>query len=122
MKTINYSPSDKIKYFLLRYTLILTYVIFLLLFNCGLDDRYPLKGSFCDIMERPAPCMDVNFREKFIILNGETIPMNMITRVEYNFTYDNKNYELGVLGEHRYHIKELGVENAKEKIFHRRKK
>ncbi len=122
MKTINYSPSDKLKYFVLRFTSFVTYGILLLLFNCGLDDRYPPKGSFCDIMERPAPCMDVNFREKFIILNGETIPLNMITRVEYNFTYENKNYELGVLGEHRYHIKELGVENVKEKIFHRRKK
>ncbi len=93
-----------------------------LFFNCGLDDRYPPKGSFCDIMERPAPCMDVNFREKFIVLNEETIPLNMKTRVEYNFVYNNKNYELGVLGEHRYYIKEMGIENAKEKVFHRRKK
>jgi len=110
----------KIKQFNL--SLLIRYTILVLLIHCGLDDRYPPKGSFCDIMERPAPCMDVNFREKFIILNGETIPLNMITRVEYNFTYENKTYELGVLGEHRYHIKELGVENGKEKIFHRRKK
>ena len=122
MKTINYSPSNKKNYFVLKFPMILVCGVFELLFNCWLDDRYPPKGSFCDIMERPAPCMDVNFREKFIILNGETIPQNMITRVEYNFTYENKNYELGVLGEHRYHIKELGVENVKEKIFHRRKK
>jgi hypothetical protein len=122
MKTIKYYSNDMIKFKYLSLSPILPYVILILLLNCGLDDRYPPKGSFCDIMERPAPCMDVNFREKFIILNGETIPMNMITRVEYNFTYENKTYELGVLGEHRYHIKELGMENAKEKIFHRRKK
>ncbi len=121
MNTKNYS-TDMIKIKLFNPSLILPYAILILLFNCGLDDRYPPKGSFCDIMERPAPCMDVNFREKFIILNGETIPMNMITRVEYNFAYENKTFELGVLGEHRYYIKELGMENAKEKIFHRRKK
>ncbi len=90
--------------------------------DCGLDERYPPKGSFCDIMENPAPCLEIGFKEKVITLNGETLPLNMLTRVHYEFSYQKRRFELGVLGEHRIYIKELDVDASKEKVFHRRKK
>jgi hypothetical protein len=96
--------------------------IVLALLSCGLDERYPPKGSFCDIMENPAPCLDIAFKEKIITINKETLPLSLLTRVHYEFVYKERKFELGVLGEHRIYIKELGVENAKEKVFHRRKK
>jgi hypothetical protein len=92
------------------------------LVDCGLDERYPPKGSFCDIMENPAPCLEIGFKEKVLTLNGESIPLSMINRVHYEFEYQKRKFELGVLGEHRIYIKDLDVNNSKEKIFHRRKK
>ena len=98
-------------------------ILVVLILNCDLHDRYPPKGSFCDIMENPAPCLELDFRNKILNLNGNTIPLSMINRVHYEFEYSDKLYELGVLGEHRIYIKELkGNIDTKEKIFHRRRK
>ena len=97
--------------------------LFLLFFllSCDLHDRYPPKGDFCEIELNPAPCLFVDFREKILDLGEEKIPLQMINRVHYTFSYKERSFEMGVLGEHRLYIKELG-NSAKERTFHRRRK
>ena len=97
------------------------FLIFALTLSCDLHDRYPPKGDFCEIELNPAPCLFVDFREKILDLGEEKIPLQMVYRVHYKFSYQERNFELGVLGEHRLYIKELDL-SAKERTFHRRRK
>lgn len=98
------------------------YIFFIIfLVHCGLHDRYPEKGSFCEIEMNPAPCLFINFREKILDLGDEKILLSMINRVHYTFQYNGKFFELGMLSENRIFIKEE-KDGSKERIFLRRKK
>lgn len=59
----------------------------LLIFQCGLMERkYPPDGEFCDVMHKPTKCIKVQFEKKMIQFSPEEVlPMNSISRVEYEF-------------------------------------
>lgn len=59
----------------------------MLIFQCGLMERkYPPDGEFCDVMHKPTKCIKVQFEKKMIQFSPEEVlPMNSISRVEYEF-------------------------------------
>lgn len=92
-------------------------LVFLVLVNCDLQNRYPDKGEFCIPMQEISECIEVDFREKKLVLNKKDILLNQITRVQYEFNLDANSFMLEVLSEHRVQIRK----EQDKKIYIRKK-
>lgn len=99
-------------------------ILLLLLFLsfCDLQNRFPDEGEFCVPMSTESKCLEVDFRNKKLVFEKEEIPLELITRVQYKFIFQNEFYELQVLSEHRVQILKLESNQSKlVNIFIRKK-
>ncbi|MBK9501404.1 MAG: hypothetical protein KBF99_01635 [Leptospiraceae bacterium] len=80
---------------------------------CDLENRYPDAGEFCTPMKEVPECVQMDFRNKNLILNGSTsshqnkIFLRMINRVEYEYEFENSKLQIDVLSEYRIRIRTL---------------
>jgi hypothetical protein len=86
-----------------------------------LENRYPKDGTFCEIQVNPAPCLEISFREKVLVLNNKKIPLKMLLRVHYEFEEDGRTFEIKLQSEHRFEISEKSNPSYPKKMFHRSK-
>ncbi len=81
------------------------FLVFLVLVNCDLQNRYPDKGEFCVPMQEVSECIEVDFREKKLVLDKKELLLGQISRVQYEFNLDANSFMLEVLSEHRVQIR-----------------
>ncbi len=113
-KNINIRPK--------KFLLPLTQIFLPLLLFCDLENRYPDAGEFCTPMKEIPECVQMDFRNKNLILSGSAsldqkrIFLKMINRVEYEYELDNSKLQIDVLSEHRIRIRTLKLpESALQK-------
>ena len=104
--------------------------ILLSLLFCDLENRYPDAGEFCTPMKEIPECVQMDFRNKNVILNGSAssvqnkISLKMINRVEYEYEFEKAKLQIDVLSEYRIRIRTLKLPEStleKEEIYIRLK-
>ena len=105
------------------------YILFALSF-CDLENRYPDAGEFCTPMREVPECVQMDFRNKNLILSGnkeaesKKLNVRMINRVEYEYEIENSKLQIDVMSEHRIRIRTLKLPEPsiqKEEIYIRMK-
>ncbi len=95
----------------LKKIFILLPFILLSLQFCDLENRYPDAGEFCTPMKEIPECVQMDFRNKNLILNESASPdqkklfLKMINRVEYEYEMEDSKLQVDVLSEHRIRIR-----------------
>ncbi|HRG73254.1 MAG TPA: hypothetical protein PLX69_01715, partial [Leptospiraceae bacterium] len=114
----------------LRKIFFLTAFFLLSLTFCDLENRYPDAGEFCTPMKEIPECVQMDFRNKNLIINGSASPdqkkisLKMINRVEYEYELENSKLQIDVLSEYRIRIRTLKLPESileKEEIYIRLK-
>lgn len=78
---------------------------------CDLENRYPDAGEFCTPMREVPECVQMDFRNKILILSGskegesKKLNVKMINRVEYEYEMENSKMQIDVMSEHRIRIR-----------------
>ena len=97
---------------------------------CDLENRYPDAGEFCTPMKEVPECVQMDFRNKNLILSGSAsshqnkIFLRMINRVEYEHEFENSKMQIDVLSEYRIRIRTLKLPEStleKEETYIRMK-
>ena len=114
----------------LRKIFFLTAFFLLSLTFCDLENRYPDAGEFCTPMKEVPECVQMDFRNKNLILSGSAsshqnkIFLRMINRVEYEHEFENSKMQIDVLSEYRIRIRTLKLPEStleKEETYIRMK-
>ena len=114
----------------LRKIFFLTAFFLLSLTFCDLENRYPDAGEFCTPMKEIPECVQMDFRNKNLILSGSAsshqnkIFLRMINRVEYEHEFENSKMQIDVLSEYRIRIRTLKLPEStleKEETYIRMK-
>ena len=114
----------------LRKICFLTAFFLLSLTFCDLENRYPDAGEFCTPMKEVPECVQMDFRNKNLILSGSAsshqnkIFLRMINRVEYEHEFENSKMQIDVLSEYRIRIRTLKLPEStleKEETYIRMK-
>ena len=97
---------------------------------CDLENRYPDAGEFCTPMREVPECVQMDFRNKNLILSGnkeaesKKLNVRMINRVEYEYEMENSKLQIDVMSEHRIRIRTLKLPESslqKEETYIRMK-
>ena len=114
----------------LRKIFFLTAFFLLSLTFCDLENRYPDASEFCTPMKEVPECVQMDFRNKNLILSGSAsshqnkIFLRMINRVEYEHEFENSKMQIDVLSEYRIRIRTLKLPEStleKEETYIRMK-
>lgn len=127
MKTFKTFFSQKI--FTNLFFIPIAFIILRLQF-CDLENRYPDAGEFCSPMREVPECVQMDFRNKNLILIGsketdlKKLNVKMINRVEYEYEMENSKLQIDVMSEHRIRIRTLKLPESslqKEETYIRMK-